>query len=341
MAQVLTLGVPYTPARPWSVVACRDWRQLYEYLYPRSIILVSEAQYIAQRRNLLLLRLALPQAMVAVVDGGPAVPRFLDTPPTDRLDAYVAAAVCREHQDLDTRPLFPRILNALFPPRRIGLVIFDMDGTLLKSDDYSYEAYRSGLRALCRRHGLDLPDPARSDILPRLGVPGNLYRDLLPEDARHLEDELRALVRERFNAALSGGEAPVFPQVREVLAQLRAEGRKLALVSHSPATYFRPALAATGLEPLFEATVCVGERPGKGKADLGAEMLERIASPAAAMVGDRRLDIEAGRANDCLTVGAGWGFAPAAEELHTADAVLADITELPDYLNMIEHMEET
>ena len=337
MAQVLTWDVDYTPAgRPWSVVAVRDRRQLYEYIFPRSIVLVSADCFAGERDWLLLLRLALPHARLAVVGGGRDVPELFDCIAHDEIDAYVADSVTRTHCAIDTRSMFPRVHNALFPPPRYELIVFDLDGVLLKSDDYSLDAYHSGLRELFDTHAIEAPLPPREAIIPRLGVPGgNLYRDLLPEDRRDLEDELRALVRARFSAAITGGQARLFPGARETVERLRAQGRKLALVSHSPATYFRPAVAATELEPMFDALVCIGERPKATKADMIAEVMEQLGESRAVMVGDRKLDIDSGRANGCLTVGAAWGFAPPGE-LDDADILLADISELIERLETLE-----
>jgi len=340
VAQVLTWDVEYAPAsRPWSVVAVRDRRQLYEYLYPRSVVLLSAECWRAERRWLCLLRLALPQARLAVVDGGVDVPPLFDTPARDHLEDYVTASVSRVHHEADTRTLFPRVYHALFPPQRYELIIFDMDGTLLRSDDYSLWAIQGALEEFFADHGVTLPIPPREAIIPRLGVPGNLYRDILPAELREREDELRALVRARFDRVFGEGRAEMFPGANETLAALRGEGRKLALVSHSPVGYFSPATQSTGLSEAFDALLCVGERPGATKADLVAEVMRTLGASTAVMVGDRRLDIEAGRACGCLTVGAGWGFGPAGE-LDDADIVLSDISQLQEYIHTIEHPEE-
>ncbi|MCD4828889.1 MAG: HAD family hydrolase [Candidatus Cloacimonetes bacterium] len=341
MAQVLTWDIDYTPAdRPWSVVAVRNRRQLYEYLYPRSIVLLSEARFRSEYRWLCLLRLALPQARLAVVDGDAGVPAFFDRPAAGELDTYVADSVACVHRLTDTRTLFPRVHNALFPPQRFELIIFDMDGTLLKSDDYSLEAYQDALRHLYDTHGINAPIPGREAIIPRLGIPGgNLYRDLLCEDARALENEYRQLVRAQFNEALEGGRGRLFDGVSETLDVLRSDGRKLALVSHCPTSYFGAAVKAMKLVPWFDALLCIGERPGKGKADLVAEVMNTLGARHAVMVGDRKLDIDAGRANGCCTVGADWGFALAGE-LDDADFILDRISELPEVIQTMEQTEK-
>jgi phosphoglycolate phosphatase len=136
-----------------------------------------------------------------------------------------------------------------------------------------------------------------------------------------------ATYRER-HLAVGLYEATLVPGVVDVLDGLVADGVPLALASAKPVEQGAATLRHFGVADRF--SVVAGSRSDglpRAKAEIVAEALDGLGitgSGRVAMVGDRRHDIEGGRANRCTTVAVRWGFAEpgeldAARPDHVAD----------------------
>ncbi len=121
--------------------------------------------------------------------------------------------------------------------------------------------------------------------------------------------------RERYTDAL--WETRAFPGAAEA-ARAIAEQRPVAIATSKPLRHAEPVLEAIGLRDLFGV---IAAPVPDGPADKLAMVTQAIASvgDAAVMVGDRRYDIEAGRALGLHTIGVLWGYGSDAE-LRTAGA---------------------
>jgi len=209
-------------------------------------------------------------------------------------------------------------------------VIFDMDGTLVDSADLAVEAAWRGLRDYCRDQGMPVVLPSRRQVVSLLGMPSlEYFAGLLPEGRSADAVLLRNLVGRWEAALLEGGEGRLFPGTEEVFAMIGLRGWKTALVSNCGRDYFDPCLVHLGLGERFEVARCLDDGPSKS-ANV-AEALRALGATRGVMVGDRRGDIEAGRANGLKTVAVLHGYG-AAEELGVADAQVADLSELPAVL---------
>lgn len=160
--------------------------------------------------------------------------------------------------------------------RAVEAVFFDLDGTLLR-DDRSDEVVRLVAIEVARRHReVDADRLAAAnqrvwaDYWPEVGVAWLCGR--LPTDAVPLEVWRRSLIevgvaepdgaaREAFavHAALEGAAFELYPESREVLAALRAQGIRTALITNGPTGLQRAKLSAVGLADAFDAVVVSGE----------------------------------------------------------------------------------
>jgi phosphoglycolate phosphatase len=196
-------------------------------------------------------------------------------------------------------------------------VLFDLDGVLADS--------RGPIAACINAMLIARGYPARSDedIAQIIGPPipdgiGWLLR--LPPDS----DEVTAAVadyRERYETGL--WDTRSYDGVPEAVRAI-GERRRLAVATSKGLRYAQPVLEAIGLADAFD--VVAAPRPGGplDKHAMIAEALEALGEPAAAMIGDRRYDIEAARDHGLLAVGVLWGFG-SREELERAGAdVLAE-----------------
>jgi HAD superfamily hydrolase (TIGR01509 family) len=147
-------------------------------------------------------------------------------------------------------------------PERPSAVLFDMDGTLVETEQMWGEA----LAALARRHGGEVSPAARAATVGT-SMPvalGILYADLgldADDDERLVADTLWV---EDLMVELLAADLQWQPGARELLAEVRASGVPTALVTTTPRRLADPLIGrmAADLEaPPFDVTVCGDEVP--------------------------------------------------------------------------------
>ncbi len=197
------------------------------------------------------------------------------------------------------------------------LLAFDLDGCLVDSDRAITEAYVHALRAVDVQ-----PPPARGltwvigpplaesfgDVLMSAGVPA----DALPGRVARAVEVYRA----RY-ASTSRTDTVLQDGIVEVLEAVTPYAR-LAVVTSKAAPAARGVVEVLGLDRHFEAVYAPEEHAlseskqetlARALRDLGAS----TAGTSVVMIGDRRHDIAAGRANGTVTVGVTWGNGSLAE----------------------------
>lgn len=208
--------------------------------------------------------------------------------------------------------------------------IFDMDGTLVDSTELAYLAARDGLLDYYRERGLEPLVPSRADLNALVGLPSlEYFAGLLPPERRADAAALRALVSRHERALLGAGRGRLFDGVWEMLESLRERGFRLGLVSNCGQNYFDANLEHLRLCEIMEVAFCLDHLPSKTENVRAA--MARLGCHEGVMVGDRRADVEAGRANGLRTVGCTYGFGTR-EELAEADFRIDAPRELPGVL---------
>ena len=211
-------------------------------------------------------------------------------------------------------------------------VIFDLDGTLVDPAG----GITGGIAAALTELGLPVPDQSRMDAMigPKLS---HSLTEIAGVPAALLADAIRIYRAHYVSTGIA--QSRLYPGIQDLLEDLVAAGRPIAVATQKPEGLARTVLAHHGIAGLFhsirgsgadEAGPGTGSAPEgsvpEGKAEIVAAALSDLAAgdPAAAgravMVGDRAQDVAGAAANGLDCIGVGWGFAPDGE-LHTAGAI--------------------
>ena len=207
------------------------------------------------------------------------------------------------------------------------LVIFDVDGTLVDSQDVIVEAQRRTFVA----HGLPVPD--RKTALSVVGL--SLHEAFV---ALAGPDAPVASLAETYKSAFNDQradtkwQAPFFPGAREVVARFGArEDLMLGVATGKSRRGVKHLFERANWEHLFATVQTADDHPSKPAPDMIlAALSETGVDPQdAIMIGDTTFDMDMARAAGVRAVGVSWGYHPA-EDLRKAGAsrVISDFLEL-------------
>ena len=205
----------------------------------------------------------------------------------------------------------------------LKLAIFDMDGTLMDSQDYILRAMEGAFG----RFGLAMPTRAQVLSIVGLSLPEAVGR-LLPDHAPGAVAEVAEAYKAEFIAqrAATGGEAaaPLYPGARAAIEALHGRDEVLLGVATGKARRgLDHAFAAHDLDRFFVTRQTADHHPSKPHPSMVEAALAEtgVAPRDAVMIGDTTYDIEMGRAAGVPTIGVSWGYHPV-EELRAAGADL-------------------
>lgn len=201
-------------------------------------------------------------------------------------------------------------------------VLWDLDGTLVDSEEYHWQAWRDTMaaegRPVTRTKFLETFGWRNDAILPHwLG--GRATPEAIARIGDEKEERYRALVR-------AGGLSPL-PGAAEWVRRLREDGWRQAVASSAPRANIEAVLEVLGMAAAFEATVGAEDvRHGKPAPDVFLAAAARIgAAPSnSVVVEDADAGVEAGRRAGCRTVGVSRNG-----KARAADVVTASLDSLP------------
>lgn len=207
-------------------------------------------------------------------------------------------------------------------------VLFDLDGTIVRSRDGIVDSIHALLRDLGHEPDMSM------DLTWVVGPP---LEELIGHVLAHYGDdrvqEAMALYRKHYESE-GMHKSPVFDHMRNVIETLSTEGVRLFIATSKPRHLARKILHLRNLVQYFDGL------SGARADDSGAEKPELIASllrehdvrrEDALMIGDRRFDISGAHANHVRALGVLWGYG-SREELTEAgaDALVSQPSELLD-----------
>ncbi|MGO1165868.1 MAG: HAD family hydrolase [Janibacter sp.] len=166
-------------------------------------------------------------------------------------------------------------------------ICFDLDGTLVDS----LPDIIGGFRAAIGEQGL--PEPTPDQVRPWIGLPlQEMFAALAPEgDAEVMSAAYKRIYPQRFTET----SAP-FPEVTEVLTELRDQGFALAVTTTKGTPMASDLVTALGLMPQFDLVQGTDGFPAKPAPHVIEHALSALGCEGALMVGDTTHDIGAGQA---------------------------------------------
>ncbi len=188
-------------------------------------------------------------------------------------------------------------------------VLFDLDGTVVDTVDLIVQSFRYAVRTVL---GADLPDEY---ITAGVGQPLMTQMERLSkEKARELYDVYREYNHRRHDELIRP-----YDGIDEALAALKAEGRRLGIVTSKSRDTTAMAFSAVGLGDLFDAVVTASDtethKPAPEPILLCLERLDGARGGAGEpphasrpiYIGDSPVDVHAGKAAGVATAAVGWG----------------------------------
>jgi phosphoglycolate phosphatase len=215
------------------------------------------------------------------------------------------------------------------------LIMFDLDGTLIETAPEICDAVNDTLRRF------DLPDVSQQQVNDWIGHgTRELLIQALAFSSMTRVEVVRAsesfpLIAAEFDIhyqARCGTRSHLYPQVRETLTALRAQGVKLAVVTNKEGRFTQTVLNVHTLSPLLDSVVSGDTLPTKKPDPAGIfHCLAQFGVPAhrALFVGDSSIDVATAR-NAGVAVWAlpyGYNMGQPIESC-APDRVIADCSEL-------------
>jgi phosphoglycolate phosphatase len=193
----------------------------------------------------------------------------------------------------------------------VKLVVCDLDGTLFRTETVDIEAMNRALElnGHDRREG--------KEILNLIGLTlEDASKELLNTDDEEVINKYKSDVV-RFEQEEIRKYGKLYDGVLDGLKKLKERGYTLCICSNGGEDYIDPICSKFGLFEILDdvsvnsENLTKPERVGELKRKFGAEKF--------VMVGDRSSDLDAGRQNGAIVIGAAYGYGP--EEIKDADYI--------------------
>jgi phosphoglycolate phosphatase len=220
--------------------------------------------------------------------------------------------------------------------KRPEALIFDMDGTLFRTETLLLPAYERTFQRLKEEELYTNETPPISIILSSLGMLlKDIWARVIPDADDTVRERADFLLIEEQVKLLEQGVGDMYPGVEATLRELHAAGFRLFVASNGLEEYVKGVAVHKGLEPLFEGLYSAGEYKTETKVDLVRMLLSNHNVASAWMVGDRSSDVEAGQGNGLPVVGCDYAdFGVSTDELKGADVRIRSIAELRQLLRL-------
>jgi phosphoglycolate phosphatase len=208
-------------------------------------------------------------------------------------------------------------------------MIFDMDGTLFRTESLLTTAYHRVFDTLRSEKLHEGPTPPEDLMLGSLGMLlADIWQRVMPEGSPEAHRRADELLLQYELSGLNEGIAELYPQVKETLAELQREGVKLFVASNGLEEYIQAIVKTFGMDELFTGLYSAGGRGTATKVELVRLLKSEHGIESAWMVGDRSSDVEAGKENGLAVIGCQYAGFGQEQELEGSDIIIRQFDEL-------------
>jgi len=205
------------------------------------------------------------------------------------------------------------------------LLIFDLDGTLFRTETVDVFAFNEALAS----NGYQTK--TQDEIMNFIGLPlDGICKAMLGSD----DPELLL----KFKKDVINNESIAIPKTGEfydgaldMLMRLKEQGFTLCICSNGNMEYVTDIANAFGLNDIFDEIWY--EKSGISKSDAVAVLKQKFNAPKFIMIGDRLVDINAAKDNAGVSIGVSYGFGK--DEVLKADYVAGSILKLEEIIYKI------
>ncbi|MFL6513523.1 MAG: HAD family hydrolase [Chthoniobacterales bacterium] len=216
----------------------------------------------------------------------------------------------------------------------IEAVIFDLDGTLVDSNDFHVKAWDLAFR----HFGKEFP---MAKLRANIGKGSDQYLPefLNPEELETSGKEIDQYRSRLFRTQFLSRIKP-FPGVRELLERIKIDGRRIALATSSKKDDAKTYTDIAGITDLVDCLITADDaeesKPSPAVFQVALNKLQLI-GPQAVAVGDTVFDIEAAKQIDLPTIALLCGRAADEETLRRTGAIAV----YKDPADLLDHYEES
>lgn len=206
------------------------------------------------------------------------------------------------------------------------LLIFDLDGTLFRTETVDVEAVNRALG----KNGFETKD--QEEITELIGEPLDIFVRKLTSST----DE-QALIKLKediidFEVKLIPEHGEMYPNVLNILAKLKMDGFTLCICTNGNKRYVEAITEKYCLKNYFHDIVY--KRPQYNKIQVVSLLKGKYQKDITVVIGDRDTDFLASKENSCISIAVTYGFGKK-EELEMADYIASSIDEVEDIIRKI------
>lgn len=206
-------------------------------------------------------------------------------------------------------------------------VIFDMDGTLFRTDLILELALDETFDYL-RQNGEWTGTTPIDEYRNIMGVPlPVVWEKLLSKQTVEIREAADAYFLRCLIANIKNGNGALYTGVLELFEQLNQLNHPIFIASNGLVDYLQAIVTHYGLDRWITETYSIQQIDTLNKGDLVAEIVKKYELQDGFVVGDRLSDIMAARTNGFISIGCRFDFAQEVE-LKEADYVVNHLSEV-------------
>ena len=202
-----------------------------------------------------------------------------------------------------------------------GVLIFDLDGTLFRTETVTIPAVQRGFSEF------GLPIPSDREVFDFIGRPHSDFQVWIRSKCGdNRAGELVAAV-DRLELELVSVTGELYPSALDALSQLQSMVSGMALCTNGYRAYVERVIATHSIESFFDI-VRFRQSSTDSKPAMVRELLIALRGRPAIVIGDRHDDMESAHENGVLAIAASYGYG-SLEELALAHACADSPADLP------------